>query len=127
MSTRLERRVVGKAASYTIRPNSDSPGTVFTNKGATGSITFTLPTPTRALLGWWYRIKVVVDQNVVLAPATADTLVLLNDLAADSLTISTSSEKIGAEIEAQCVETADGTFKWAASGIAVGHTYTVAT
>lgn len=127
MSTRLERRVVAKAADYTVRPTADSPGTVFTNRGATGAVVFTLPTPTRALLGHWYRFKCVVDQNVTVAVPTVDTAVAKNDLAADSLAISTSNEKIGAEIEAQVVEPVAGTYAWALSGIAVGHTYTVAT
>lgn len=127
MSVRLERRVVDKSAAYTITPAADRPGTVFTNVGASGSVTFTLPTPTRALLGWWFRFKAVVDQSIVVAAATADTLLVLNDLAADSLAISTTNEKIGGEIEVQCLETVDGTFKWCASGVAVGHTYTIAT
>jgi hypothetical protein len=127
MSTQLKRRIVGKSASYTVNVIADKPGTVFTNKGATGAITFTLPTPTRAILGWWYRFKGVVNQNIVVAAPTVDTALALNDLAADSLALSTTNEKLGAEIEAQCVETADGTFQWALSGVAVGHTYTVAT
>jgi hypothetical protein len=127
MGTQLRRRVVGKSAAYTVNVISDKPGTVFTNKGAGGSVTFTLPTPTRAILGWWYRFKAVVDQNIVVAAPTVDTMVVLNDLAADSLALSTASELIGGEIEAQVVETADGTFKWALSGVAVGHTYTIAT
>jgi hypothetical protein len=127
MSTRLERRVVPKAADYTVRPNSDAPGTVFTTEGATGAVVFTLPTPTRALLGVWYRFKNVVDQNMTVQPPTADTAIALNDLAADSLAVSTGGQKIGGEIEAQCVRTGGSTFQWALSGVAVGHTYTVAT
>ena len=127
MSTRLHRRVVGKAASYTVAPHVDQPGTVFTNRGASGAVTFTLPTASKGVLGHWYRFKAVVDQNVIVAAPTADTLLVLNDLEADSLAIQNSGQKIGGEIEVQCLETAEGTFKWAASGIAVGHTYTVAT
>lgn len=129
MSTRLERRVVPKTADYTINPASslDAPGTVFTNRGAGGAVNFTLPAPTRKTLGWWYRFKCVVDQTITVTAPVADTLVCLNDATADSLAISTGGQKIGGEIEAQCIETADGTYRWAASGIAVGHTYTVAT
>jgi hypothetical protein len=127
MSTRLRRRVVPKAASYTVVFPMDAPGTVFTNRGASGAITFTLPVASRALLGVWYRFKAVVNQNIVVAVTPVDTALALNDLAADSLAISTTNEKLGGEIEAQCVETAEGTFQWALSGVAVGHTYTVAT
>jgi hypothetical protein len=127
MSTRLQRRVVPKAASYTIVPMMDAPGTTFTNKGATGPITFTLPAATRAVLGFYYRFKVVVDQSVLVASAVADTLLALNDLAADSVAASTAGQKLGAIMEAECVETADGTFQWAVSGVSVGHAFTVAT
>ena len=127
MSVRLNRRVVPKAASYTINPAVDSPGTIFTNRGATGAVTFTLPTPNRQLLGWWFRFKAVVAQNLLVAAATADTLVALNDTAADSVALQTAGQIIGGEMEAECIETAEGTFRWAVSGIAVGHTYTVAT
>lgn len=127
MSTRLQRRVVPKAASYTIVPPMDSPGTTFTNKGAVGAINFTLPAATRALLGWYYRFKVVVDQSVTIVTATADTMLVFNDLAADSLAVSTGGQKLGALMEAECVETVDGTFQWAVSGLSVGHTFTVAT
>jgi hypothetical protein len=127
MSTRLERRYIPKSSAYTIDPYKDRPGTTFTNLGASGSVTFTLPAPTKDLKGWYYRFKVVADQDVVVATATADTLLVLNDAAGDSLAVSTSSQKIGALIEAEIIETAAGTFRWAASGLAVGHTYTIAT
>ncbi len=78
-------------------------------------------------MGWWYRFKAIADQSITVASAVADTLVCLNDQNADSLSISTAGQKIGGEIEVVCIETASGTFAWAASGIAVGHTYTVAT
>lgn len=127
MSVRLERRTIAKAASYTVKPPLDSPGTVFTTAGATGAITFTLPTPGPGTRGWWYRFKNLVDQNMIVAAGVADTLICFNDLTADSLAASTSGEKIGAEIEVECVETTPGTFRWTASGVAVAHTYTVAT
>lgn len=123
MSTRLQRRVLGKLASYTIQYPADAPGTTFTNKGATGAITFTLPTPNRGLLGVYYRFKVLVAQNLFVASPVADTLVVLSDTAADTLVCNT----IGGIIEAEVVEVSDGVFQWAASGLAVGHTYTVAT
>lgn len=90
-------------------------------------MTFTLPTPNRGLLGYWYRFLGVADQNIVVAAPAVDTLLVKNDAAADSLAMSTSGEKIGGEIEATCIETSAGVYRWAAVGIAVGHTYTVAT
>ena len=123
MSTRLERRIVRKTAAYTIRPPFDRPGTTFTNAGATGSVTITLPAPTKAVFGWWYRFKALAAETFVVAAPTADTLVALSDAAADSVSVPT----IGGEIEAVCIETSAGVYRWAASGIAVGHTYTVNT
>jgi hypothetical protein len=127
MSTRLERRHIAKTASYTIKPPLDAPGTVFTNAGAAGAVTFTLPTPNKGLLGHWYRFLGVADQDIVVAAPVVDTLLTKNDAAADSLAASTSGEKIGACIEAECIQTSAGVYRWAAYGIAVGHTYTVAT
>lgn len=69
----------------------------------------------------------VVDQNFIVAVPTADTAIAVNDLAADSLALQTSSEKIGGIIEAECVQTGAATFQWVLSGQAVAHTYTVAT
>lgn len=127
MSTRLERRHVAKTASYTIKPDTDKPGTVFTNAGAGGAVTFTLPTPNKAVLGWWYRFLGVADQNIIVQPPTADTLIVINDVAADSLALQTAGQKIGGVIEVQCVESASGTYRWSAYGITVGHTFTVVT
>lgn len=127
MSTRFTRRVVPKSASYTIVYPMDAPGTTFTNKGAVGAIVFTLPAATRALLGVWYRFRTVVDQSVTVQPPVNDTLLALNDLAADSIALSTGGQKLAGMIEVECVETVDGTFQWAASGLSVGHTFTVAT
>lgn len=127
MSTRLTRRVVPKAADYTIKFPMDAPGTVFTNRGAEAAVTFTLPTPGRQLLGVWYQFKAVADQSVTVAGAANGDVLALDDDAANSVAASTASEKIGALLEAVCVESAEGTFKWAVSGLSVGHTFTVTT
>jgi hypothetical protein len=118
MAVRQERRVVNKTANFTIDPYKDKPGTVFTNSGASGSVLGTLPAASQALKGWWYRFKCRTAQAFGPASAAVDTLVALSDATADSVTVPT----IGGEIEAFC----DGT-SWYASGIAVGHTYTVNT
>lgn len=122
MSTRLERRVVAKTADYTITPPADRPGTVFTNRGATGTVIFTLPAPGPGVRGWWFRFKAHADFTVTVKTATADTLIGLNDVAADSVSLQTGGQIIGGEMEAVC----DGT-SWFVSGLTVGHTFTVAT
>ena len=127
MSQRLVRRIVPKAADYTVKYPMDAAGTEFTNRGATGTVIFTLPTPGRQLLGVSYRVRGVADYTVTVAGAAAGDLLTKNDAAANSLSAQTSGEKIGALIEAVCEESAEGTFKWAIAGVAVGITYTVAT
>lgn len=122
MSTRLAVRVVAKTADYTIKPPMDAPGTVFTNRGATATVIFTLPAPSLQLTGVRYRFKAHADYTLTVKTATADTLVSLNDVAADSLSLQTGSGIIGGEMEAFC----DGT-SWFVIGIAVGFTYTLAT
>lgn len=115
-------RVVAKTASYTIRPDVDQSGTVFTNRGATGAVTFTLPTPGTRCKGWYYRFYGHAGQNILVAPPTVDTGVTKNDAAADSVALQTAGELIGGVMEAFC----DGT-SWFIYGISVGHTFTVAT
>jgi hypothetical protein len=125
MSTRLTQRVVPKSASYTIKYPMDAPGTIFSNRGATGTVTFTLPTPSRALLGVSYEFSGVADYAITVAGAAASDLLTKNDAAADSVSASTAGELIGSRMRATCLESAEGTFKWQVTGIAVGHTYTV--
>lgn len=122
MSTRLERRFVAKTASYTINPHVDRCGTVFTNRGASGAVTFTLPAPGNAMKGWFYEFRGVAGQNILIAVPTADTAIVKNDAAADSLALSTAGELIGGAARAEC----DGT-AWILFGQSVGHTFTVAT
>ncbi|HQO98449.1 MAG TPA: hypothetical protein PLF72_11930 [Anaerolineaceae bacterium] len=86
---------VSKAASYTVLV-TDS-GTVFDTTGATGAVTFTLPTVTDAD-GCFYMFVNTVNQNMVITSSPADKMVYDNDAAADSLTASTASHKIGAAI-----------------------------
>lgn len=128
MSTRLQRRVVGKAASYTVVYPMDSPGTIFTNDGATGAIVFTLPAANQTLLGVEYEFRAVVDQTITVQPPVVDTAISFNDLAIDSVALSTGGGKIGGAIRATCVKTTvSGGYQWVINGVAVGFTYTVAT
>lgn len=129
MSTRLQRRVVAKTANYTIvpYPGADSPGTMFTNKGASGTVTFTLPTPNKGLLGVWYEFYGLVDQLITVAPPVADTLIGFNDTAADSVSFGGSGQRIGALIRVICVELTDGVYRWAVEYGSQGVTYALAT
>lgn len=127
MSTRMRQRHVPKTADYTIKPPMDSAGTIFTNRDASGTVIFTLPAPGLQMLGEWYEFHGIADQTLTVAAATAGDIVTKNDAAANSVSAQTAGEKIGAKLKAICVESAAGVYKWAVSGLAVGHTYTVAT
>lgn len=87
------RAEVAKTANYTVLPSDN--GKLFTNTGASGAVTFTLPT--RAA-GYKLGFFVVADQNVTVSSAAGDDMVTVNDASADSVAFSTSNEKIGAYV-----------------------------
>lgn len=96
-------KVVAKTAAYTVKDYES--GTVFTNTGASGSVTFTLPTIATALAGVFYWFFTVAGQNIVVASDPTDKLVVDNNATADTLTSSTSGHVIGAGLLVIC----DGT------------------
>lgn len=113
-------RVVAKTANYTVKFNES--GTIFTTAGATANVAFTLPDPTDGK--WVYLFVVGADVNLTVSAATADTLITFNDVAADSVAYSTSSEKIGGAI--LCFS--DGTNPYAVPfGVSHRQTATIAT
>jgi hypothetical protein len=117
-------RVVAKAANYQLlaatAATGDSSGTVFTNRGAVGAVTFTLPAIVAQMAGHYYDFVGVANQTFTVAGA-AGTVVTFNNVAATSVACSTAGGKIGAKIRAIC----DGT-SWILVGDTVGGTYTVA-
>lgn len=121
MNYAFKPRVVAKTAAYTLNPaRPDMPGTIFTNRGAVGAVTFTLPAPNAGLTGAFFRFIGVADQTITVS-AGAGKAVAFNNAAAASLAMSTGGQKIGGEIRATC----DGT-SWILEGVSVGVTYTVA-
>jgi hypothetical protein len=120
MSARLERRVLAKTAAYTIKPPQDRPGLTFTNRGATGSVTFTLPTPNAGVKGWWYDFLVHADQSLIVAGAAAGAIATSGNAAANNVSFETASKKIGGRILAMC----DGT-QWICVGIRAGSGFCV--
>ncbi len=125
---RIKSRLVHKTASYTVNPAVDRTGTIFTNGGASGAVTFTLPTASRQLAGESYHFACLVDQNMTVAGPSAGSVVATNNAAAASVTLSTGNQKIGGRLQATCVETSlnSGTFKWLVTVVSAGHTGTVA-
>jgi|694.fasta_scaffold15194_12 hypothetical protein len=87
--------VAKTSASVTVAESDNY--TLFTNEGASNAVNFTLPATAKK--GLRYGFYVVADQNVTVTAGTADTMVVLNDAAADSVALQTSSEKIGGFFE----------------------------
>lgn len=87
------RKIAAKTAAYYIKPEDE--GTLFTNAGASGAVTFTLPPRADIPDGWSCQVFTVAGQNVTVAADVADTLVTFNDAAADSITWSTAGDLIG--------------------------------
>lgn len=76
--------VVAKTAAYTVQ-ESDC-GRVFTNRGAVGSVTFTLPKTSPELNGWSCEFFTAAAQAIVIATNPVDTLTVHADLTADTVT-----------------------------------------
>lgn len=104
----------------TILATGDPSGTIFTNRGAAGAVTFTLPAVTLAMAGLFYDFVGVANQTFTVA-GTAGQVVTFNNAAATSVACSTAGAKIGNHIHAYC----DGV-SWHLNGDTVGGTYTVA-
>lgn len=90
--------IEAKTAAYTMTRQDECK--IFTNRGASGSVTFTLPVVTDLPVGWEVTVfTCVAAQNVVIASnGSSDNLTTFNDLQADTLTFSTSSEIAGAGV-----------------------------
>lgn len=84
-----------KTADYTVLEADN--GTLFTTRGAAGAVNFTLPATAKK--GLHYGFFSAADQNMTVTSGTADTVTCFNDLTADSVAFSTSSEKIGGMFE----------------------------
>lgn len=63
----------------------------------TGTATATLPA-NGAAAGSWFDVYLLTDQTITISAATADTLITVNDTAADSVAFSTAGQKIGSMV-----------------------------
>jgi hypothetical protein len=93
--------IVAKTAAYTCKLQDS--GTIFTTVGATASVTFTLPAISEGPFS--FKFICGADIAMVVAAAKADTMLTMNDLAADNITFNTTAERIGGMVEVYC----DGT------------------
>lgn len=125
MSLRMQAPTIAKTASFTVDLNATKPGTRFTNAGAGGSVTITLPTPATGVAswdGWWCEFYGVADQTIILA-AAANKAVTFNNAAATSIAAQTGGQKIGALLTAHWDAVLG---KWHLAGAGAGVTITVA-
>src|SRR5574341_125874 len=119
LAKNLYNKIVAKVAAYQIVPGDI--GTLFTNRGATASFTFTLPTVADLTAGWWCEFFGVSAYGFVIASAgSSDNIVALNDAGADTITMTTTSRIIGASVKVVW----DGTSWLVTEG--AGPTYAVA-
>jgi hypothetical protein len=91
-SVRPKLNTIVKTSSYTVTPLDY--GSVFTSRGATCAVTFTLPAAGSSNSGDWALFVNVADQNMFVA-GPDEGLVVFNDLTADNIGFATTSEKIG--------------------------------
>ena len=70
---------------------------IFTNLGAVGTVTFTLPTIDRGLRYRFYNSTLAED--LVVVSALANTMIAFNDIAASSVALSTISQRAGSGFE----------------------------
>ena len=87
------QQVVALTAAYQCVP--EDIGVLFTNRGAAGSVTITLPPTSELPVGWFCEFFQVADEIIIVASPTADTMVVFNDAAADSVSYATAAEMIG--------------------------------
>jgi hypothetical protein len=111
---------VAKTANTTLL--AKDAGNLFTNEGASGAVTFTLPAIAPNLL---FAFRVVADQTVTIASAEGDNVVAFNDASADSVAFSTAGQKVGGGV---IVHSNLAGTKWYVRNISAGaNTVTVAT
>lgn len=97
------RRVEAKGANYTVVA-ADNGKAFF----ATAAAVFTLPA---LKAGLSFEFEQTADANMGVASAEGDNIVTINDAATDSVTFSTSGQKIGAHIRVWS-DYVSGTLKW---------------
>lgn len=115
------RELITTTASITL--TADDLGKTICNVGASGTVTVTLPAPATCEPGGDILVLSCADQTLTVASGTADTLIALNDIAADSVSLSTAGEKAGGGFLFTCVGS-----KWHCAALAEEtQTVTVAT
>lgn len=107
-------------SAYTVSA-ADS-GTVFTTRGASAAVTFTLPAVASGS-GCVFTFISAANFAMTVASAEGDNIVTFNDAAADSIALSTANEIIGGAIKI----IGDGTVWYALMNLSEAQTPTIAT
>lgn len=116
----LYATVTAKTAAYTVKESEF--GVIFTNRGCTAAVAFTLPPVTSLPTGWWAMFYSVDNDGISVASnGSSDNITAKNDATADSITMTTNSLSIGAGL----LVIWDGT-SWLTFQAGWGQTYTVA-
>jgi hypothetical protein len=90
------REIINATGNITL--TSDDVGKIVTNRGAAGAVVVTLPAANSTNAGGTILVLPTADQNLTVS-GTADTMIILNDLTADSVAVSTAGQKIGGGFE----------------------------
>ena len=98
---KVERELITTTASITL--TTYDLGKTVCNVGASGAVTITLPAAANCVPGGDILILSCADQNLQVSAANAGELIALNDVAANSVALSTSSEKAGGGFLLTCV------------------------
>lgn len=113
------KRFQTKTAAYSVVAADNF--TLFDNVGATGAVTFTLPTLAN---GYLFGFRVQADQTVTVASSEGSNMVALNNASASSVAFSTGSGKIGGMFY---IYSNPGATKWIVENASAGsNTITVA-
>jgi hypothetical protein len=81
--------------AYTVLESDNN--TLFTNRSDSDAINFTLPTVAKK--GLRYGFYAIADFAITVTAGTADTMVIFNDAAADSVALSTAGDIVGGMFE----------------------------
>lgn len=113
------KRFQSKTAAYSVVAADNY--TLFDNVGASGAVTFTLPTLAN---GYFFGFRAQADQTITVASSEGSNMVALNNASASSVAFSTGSGKIGGVF---WVYTNPGATKWIVENHSAGaNTVTVA-
>lgn len=100
LNGRARRTVEAKIAAYTVVEGTDN-GKTFTNDGASGAVTFSLPAAT---VGQWYRFKLKAAQELRIDPNGTETIALPSTGAQSAAGKYITADAAGEGCEIECVK-----------------------